>query len=108
MNTIRIGSDRWRKVRNGGEALEQSVSSRNQLFAGGEVKPTGAETFWGTAILSRFQWTTILWIDEILHHFETMGAHCLLECVGKSNHSRVCEGAVYGFRNHSLISMAPI
>ena len=25
---------------------------------------------------------TILWMDEILHHLETMGNHCLLVCTG--------------------------
>ena len=31
----------------------------------------------------------ILWMDEILHHFEIMGNHCLLLFLGESNHSRV-------------------
>ena len=28
-------------------------------------------------------------MDEIMHHFETMGNHCLLVFTGESNHCRV-------------------
>ena len=28
----------------------------------------------------------ILWVDKILHHFETMGSHSLLEFTRESNH----------------------
>ena len=31
----------------------------------------------------------ILWMDEILHHFETTGNHGMLVFAGESNHSRV-------------------
>ena len=32
---------------------------------------------------------TLLWMDEILHHFETTGNHAMLVFTGESNHSRV-------------------
>ena len=40
-------------------------------------------------------------MDEILHHFETMGNHCLLVFTRESDHSRVSERwCLRGFRNH--------
>ena len=33
----------------------------------------------------------ILWMDDILHPFETMGNHCLLVFTGESNHSMVSQ-----------------
>ena len=33
--------------------------------------------------------SSILWMDEILQHLETMGNQCLMILTGESNHSRV-------------------
>ena len=34
---------------------------------------------------------SLVWMDELLHHFATMGSHCLLVCPGQSYHPRVLE-----------------
>ena len=40
----------------------------------------------------------LLWMDDILHHFKTMGRHCLLVFTGESNHSMVSQVMRTGFR----------
>ena len=42
----------------------------------------------------------LLWMDKILHHFQTMGTHFLLVSTGESTHSKVSWAARNGFRNH--------
>ena len=42
----------------------------------------------------------ILWMDEILHHFKTMGNHCLLAFTGESSVYGFSGDAISGFRNH--------
>ena len=46
----------------------------------------------------------ILWMDEILHHFETMGSRCLLVFTGESSFQGFLGGAKWISSIHCLVS----
>ena len=49
----------------------------------------------------------LLWVDGILHHFETMGRHCLLAFTGESSFQGFLGGAKWILSTHSISNNFP-
>ena len=70
-------------------------------------KPRPIKRKQGKSQLRRWQilreaMVVILWMDEILHHLETMGNHCLLVFTGDSSFQGFLDGA--GFRPSTVLT----
>ena len=59
---------------------------------------------WGSCAMGSME---LLWMDEILHHFEIMGNHCLLVFTGQSSFQGFLGGAKWISSIHSMFLLVP-